>query len=149
MLHVHYGDMPNVIYNTAVYFRNVYLDAWFDDPYAQRMIKAVDKAEVLGSHLIKSRQLGLIPPTDLSGGVKTLLLIHNIPNKVFNASTCGDNCAHWLLDMGKKREVTINLYHMMDFGKRPFELEILNNHQIVHTMPELILAAGEFLDGDA
>lgn len=28
MLAVYYDDMKNAIYNTAVYFRNAYLDAW-------------------------------------------------------------------------------------------------------------------------
>lgn len=63
----------------------MYLDAWLDDPLAKRMIKSVDKSEVLGERLIRSKALGLIPPTDLSGGVKTLLLIYNMPDKVFNA----------------------------------------------------------------
>ena len=63
------------------------------------MIKSVDKSEVLGERLVRSKALGLIPPTDLSGSVKTLLLIYNMPERVFKASTCGDNCAYWILEM--------------------------------------------------
>lgn len=79
MLTVYYGDMENAIYNTAVYFKNTYLDAWIEDDFAKQAIKAVDKAEVIGPRLIESRALGPISPLELSGGVKTLILIKNNP----------------------------------------------------------------------
>ncbi len=145
MLSIYYGDMPDAIYNTAVYFKNVYLDDWLTDPFAQRMIKGVDKSKVLDTHLIQSKALGLIPPTELSGGVKTLLLIYNQPEKVFNASTCGDNCAKYILMMAKKKDITINLRHIMDFGDGSFEIKILNNGQIVHNMKELVMVAGYYV----
>ncbi len=142
---IYYGDMSDAIYNTAVYFKNVYLDDWLTDPFAQRMIKGVDKSKVLDTHLIQSKALGLIPPTELSGGVKTLLLIYNQPEKVFNASTCGDNCAKYILMMAKKKDITINLRHIMDFGDGNFEIKILNNGQIVHNMKELVMVAGYYV----
>lgn len=40
MLTVYYGDMENAIYNTAVYFKNTYLDAWIEDDYAKQAIEA-------------------------------------------------------------------------------------------------------------
>ena len=145
MLNIYYGEMPDAIYNTALYFKNVYQDDWLTDPFAQRMIKGVDKSKVLDKHLIESKALGLIPPTELSGGVKTLLLIYNQPEKVFNASTCGDNCAKYILMMAKKKDITINLHHIMDFGDGSFEIKILNNGQIVHSMKELVMVAGYFV----
>ena len=39
----------------------------------------------------------------------------------------------------------MNLRHLMDFGKKPFTIKVLNTNQIVHSMEELILAAGEFV----
>lgn len=41
MLTVYYGDMQESIYNTAVYFKNTYLDAWIEDGFAKQAIKAV------------------------------------------------------------------------------------------------------------
>ena len=64
-----------------MFFKNIYLDSWFEDEFARRMIKSVDGAVVLGDGLIQSRVLGKIAPTQLSGGVKTLLLIHNMPDE--------------------------------------------------------------------
>ena len=89
--------------------------------------------------------LGKIPPIGLSGGVKTLILVKFEPEKVFNVSTCGDNCAKWLLKIAEQEDRTVNLRHLMDFGKKPFTIKVLNTNQIVHSMEELILAAGEFV----
>lgn len=118
MLSIHLGDYPGSIYDTETYFRNSYLDSWFEDPMAAQIIKSVDGSELIGPHNIVSKQLGSITPLELSGGVKTLLLVRNLPNMVFNASTCGDNCARWLLKIGKKQDVLVTLYHIMKFPGR-------------------------------
>ena len=101
MLNIFFGDMPEAIYNTEVYFKNTYQDQWLEDDFAKRVIEKVDKSKVLDTHLIKSPVLGLIPPVMLSGGTKTLLLIKNNPDLVFNASTCGDNCARFILELAR------------------------------------------------
>ena len=142
MLNIFYGDMPQAIYNTAVYFKNVYEEEWITQPLVKEMILDVDKSVVLDGGVIDSLVMGKIPPVSLSGGVKTLILIPNEPDKVFNASTCGDNCAKWLLKMGNDRDITINLRHIMDFGDGEFCIKILNSGQIVHNMKELVPIAG-------
>ena len=145
MLNVYYGDMPYVIYNTAINFKNTYENAWITDSLSREMIQDVDHSTVLDSGVIDSPVLGKIPPVQLSGGVKTLILIANEPDKVFNASTCGDNCAKWLLKIAENRDVTINLRHLMNFGSEPFTIHILNTDQIVHSMRELIPIAGLYV----
>lgn len=120
MLNIFYGDMPEAIYNMAVYFKNVYEDEWITDPLSREMIADVDKSVVLGSGIIDSPVLGKIPPLSLSGGVKTLMLIDHMPEQIFNASTCGDNCAKWLLKIGEEKDITVNLRHLMDFGEGNF-----------------------------
>ena len=111
----------------------------------KEMIEDVDKSTVIDSGIIDSPVLGKIPPIGLSGGVKTLILVKFEPEKVFNISTCGDNCAKWLLKIAEREDRTVNLRHLMDFGKKPFTIKVLNTNQIVHSMEELILAAGEFV----
>ena len=112
------------------------------DELSVEMIKDVDKSVVIGPHLIESPVLGAISPKELSGGVKTLILIYKDRAKIFNASTCGDNCAKWLLKIGEMNNAVINLRHLMDFGNGDFEIEVLNTHQIVRNMKELIDVAG-------
>ena len=60
---------------------------------------------------------------------------------------CGDNCAKWILKAVKslEQDITINLYHVMDFGNKKYEIEILNSHKIVHNMEEYILEALKFI----
>ena len=142
MLNIYFGDMPQAIYNTSVYFKNIYEDEWITDELSREMIKDVDHSTVIGPRIIDSPVLGAITPRELSGGVKTLILIAHVPDKIFNASTCGDNCAKWLLKMGEQKDITINLRHLMDFGNHNFEIRILNTDQIVHNMRELVLIAG-------
>ena len=137
MLNVYLGDMPEAIYNTAVFFKNDYEDEWITDPLVKEMILDVDHSEVIDSGVIDSPVLGKIPPLSLSGGVKTLILVLFEPEKVFNASTCGDNCAKWLLRIAEQEDRTVNLRHIMDFGEDPFEIRILNTDDIVHSITEL------------
>lgn len=147
MLTIIYGDAPQSVYNTNVFFKNTYEPEWFETDIAKKMIKDVDDSDVLSGECINSPVLGQIPPERLSGGVKTLLLILNEPDKVFNASTCGDNCAKWLLEIGKQKDITVNLRHMMSFGKdTKFEIRIANGGEIVHSMKELIPVASKYLN---
>lgn len=145
MLNIYFGDMPSAIYNTSGYFNNVYLDFWLDDPLDREMIQAIDKGKPLGPNAVETEALGVIPPTKLSGGVKTLMLIHHLPDKVFNASNCGDNCARWILKIAKTQDITINLRHIMNFGKRKFQAKILNNGQTVENMEELAEVAAQYV----
>lgn len=69
----------------------------------------------------------------------------NEPEKVFNASTCGNNCARWILKLAEKKDLTINLRHLMDFGDGEFEIRILNTNQVVHNRKELVSIAGLYL----
>lgn len=150
MLNIYFGDMPDAIYNTAVYFKNTYRDSWITSELSVKMIKDVDKSDVVSANLIESPVLGPIPPTQLSGGVKTLILIANDRKKIFNASTCGNNCAKWILEIARiearhHRKTVINLRHMMDFGDVEFKIKVLNNNKIVTNMIELLEASIDYI----
>ncbi len=139
MLHIYYGDMTDERYISVpdIYFNNTYEDSWITDELTSEMIKDVDKSDVIGANLIDSPFLGPIPPERLSGGVKTLILINNDPNHIFNASACGDNCAKWILEIAKTKDITIRLGYLMDFGDEPFEVKIANTNDIAHNLAEL------------
>lgn len=129
-----------------VYFDNQYEGEWITDPLTIEMIEDVDKSEVVSSHLIESPVLGPISVKEISGGVKTLILMaFDETQKVFNASACGDNCAKWILEIGKRKDLTINLRHIMNFGKEDFEIKILNTGEMVHNMRQFIETAAEYV----
>jgi hypothetical protein len=141
VLNIIFGDTDKAIYNTSVYFDNTYYDAWLHDEFAQKMIKGVDKAVVLSNNAVDSKVLGVIPVTKISGGLKTLLLIYNDHKKIFNASTCGDNCAKWILKIAKMsdEDITINLHHVMDFSDcEGFSAYIVNTDKQVGSYKEYL-----------
>ena len=149
MLRIWFGDRKDVIMNSSVYFRNTYKDAWITDEFAKKVIKDIDKSEVIDAQNIQSPVLGGISPEKLSSGVKTLILMKHNPGKVFNASNCGDNCAKWILDIAREKDFTIALFHVMDFGNDPFEIRVLNAPKLkVYTMRELLDAGVKYLRED-
>ena len=146
MLSVYLGQMDQAIYHPPTYFDNQYEDAWVIDKLSVEMIKEVDHSEVVSPYLVKSPVLGPIPVKEISGGVKTLILMaFDHTGKVFNASACGDNCAKWILKIGKEKDLTIKLRHIMDFGEDDFEIRILNTGDIVHNMEQFVRIAGRYV----
>ncbi len=140
MLKIVYGDIENSVYHPPTYFDNVYEDEWLMQDEAREMIKDIDKSDVIGPHLIESPVLGPISPKELSGGVKTLILMkYDESGKIFNASACGDNCAAWMVRLGQEKDLTINLHHVMDFSKvKDFHAVLLNTDTIVNNYQEYL-----------
>lgn len=140
MLKIIFGDTDNSIYHPPTYFDNVYMDEWITNPFTVEMIKDIDKSDVISARAIDSPVLGSISTKELSGGVKTLILMmFDDSDKIFNASACGDNCAKWVNLIGKKKDLTINLHHIMDFSKcDDFEAIIVNTGKNVHSSKEYL-----------
>lgn len=146
MLQVYLGDCENEIYNPPVYFINQYEDEWLENDFAKKMIMDVDKSEVVGPHLIQSPVLGPISPRELSGGVKTLLLLaFDTSGNIFNATACGGNCAKWILEIAKTKPLTISLHYSMNFGDGEYTIKIMNNGVIVHNQEEWLNEVYRFL----
>ena len=147
MLRVYFGEKKNAIYNTSVFFKHSYKDEWITEPFSREIIAAIDHSDVLDDGTIKSPVLGNITPNQLSGGVKALILMKHFPGKVFNGTSCGDNCAKWILQLANEQDFTINLFHVMDFGaKNTFNIRVLNDRKlIVHNMEEFLAAGVKYL----
>lgn len=146
MLSVYLGKMEEAVYYPPVYFDNRYEDEWITDKQSVEIIRDVDKSDVVSAHLIESPVLGPISPKELSGGVKTILLmLFDETGRIFNASACGDNCAKWILKIAESKDLTINLRHIMEFGDDEFEMKILNTGEVVHNMLEFVNVAGLYV----
>ena len=146
MLNVYLGKMDEAVYYPPVYFDNRYEDEWIIDKLSIEIIRDVDKSDVVSAHLIESPVLGPISPKELSGGVKTILLmLFDETGRIFNASACGDNCAKWILKIAESKNLTINLRHIMEFGDEEFEMKILNTGEVVHNMLEFVNVAGLYV----
>lgn len=143
MLKIIFGETAGAVYHPPTYFDNRYEDEWITDPLSAIMIKDVDNSDVISAYLIQSPVLGAIPVKDISGGVKTLILMaFDRSGKIFNASACGDNCAKWIAKLGKQKDLTINLHHVMDFSEvTDFEALIVNTGKTVHSYEEYLKEA--------
>lgn len=128
-------------------------DPWFDNQGGEEyitgslereMIKAIDKSEVISNNTIQSPVLGSIPPSYLSGTVKTLILINNLSGKIFNGNAMGNLAAPWLLKIAGKKDISIRLGYIMKF-EEPFKIKILNSNAVANSYKEYIDLAFEYL----
>ena len=140
MLRIIFGDADHAVYHPPTYFDNTYLDEWITDPRSIEMIKDIDQSDVISARAIDSPFLGSISVKELSGGVKTLLLMmFDQSGRIFNASACCDNCAKWINHIGQEKDLTINLHHIMDFSScEDFKAYIVNTDKEVDSYLEYL-----------
>ncbi len=143
MLTIHFGEMPEVKYGPT-WFKYNYNPEWLKDPFVQQMILGVDNSRYVDGLVIDSPVLGPIPPERLSGGLKTLIMIYEKTELCFNATSCGENCSRWLLEIGRKKDVTVNLEYLMTFDG-PFEIKIENEDRIVTDAEDYLVTAMKYV----
>ena len=100
--------------NMDAYFDCQYDKEWFKDPIVKKMVKDVDLSDLLDNGTTMSPVLGPIPVTQISGGVKTLILALKTDMMVYGTAM-GDNCSEWLAKIGKMKDVDIYFAHPMEF----------------------------------
>ena len=145
MLKIWFGERENVNYGPS-WFKNNYDPEWLKDEFIQMIIEDVDKSKYIDGLVIDSPVFGPMPPERLSGGVQTLIMIYKRPDLVFDATSCGDNCAKWLLEIGRRIDVTVNLNYLMHLEKEDgFEVYIENTKSLVSTPEEYIYTAVQFI----
>ena len=94
MLNIYFGDMPEAVYNTSVYFNYTYEDEWLTSDFAKEVIKKIDKSDVKGPHAVESPVLGVISPEKLSGGTKTLSAAWQTTRKRYSMLQLAVTTAH-------------------------------------------------------
>ncbi len=143
MLTIHFGELEKMQYGPS-WFKYNYNPEWFKDEFVQQMIEGVDSSKYIDGYVIDSPVLGPIPPEMLSGGLKTLIMIYKRPDLVFNATSCGENCAKWLIEIGKRVDATVVLEYLMMF-EEPFEVYIANEERIVNSREDYFLTAAKYV----
>ena len=134
VLKIYYGSLPNEIKSASVYFDFNFEPEWLNNSLNQEMIEDVDKSKVITTNVIESSVLGTIPPQWLSGGVKALICMNSdTSGMVFNLSNCGDNCAKWVYEISKHKDLLVTTHHTMSFrGIDDFQVEMMNTGKIVN-----------------
>ena len=143
MLTIHLGETEDMQYGPS-WFKYNYRPEWLKDPFVQEMIRDVDDSEYIDGLVINSPVLGPIPPERLSGGVKTLIMIYKRPDLVFDATSCGQNCAKWLGKIGEREDVRVVLEYLMDF-EEPFEIMVENEARMINSRRDYLLTAMKYI----
>lgn len=103
----------NVIYHNDNYFDFNYEKEWLIDDFAVKIIKDIEKGEVIGGQVILTEMFGAISPRDISTGVKTLLLLKYYEGDlIFNGSQMGENCIKYLVEIAREHPVNIILFNI-------------------------------------
>ena len=145
MLKIYYGDMHETAAYGPSWFKFGYEPEWFEDPFVQQMIREVDASVYRAGLVIESPVLGQIPPEKLSGGLQTLIAIYKNPDKIFDATSCGPNCAKWLQEIGRRMDVTVNLHYFMPMQEEPLNIYIVNAEKTVQNIREFTLLSLQYL----
>lgn len=141
----------NEILNNPRYIHNP--DSWFDNQggrhyitgdLEKQIILDIDKSKVISENVLENPIFGGISSQDISTTSKTVILVKNQPEYVFNGSRMGDNAAPWLLKIGELEDVTVRLGYIMHF-EVPFTLHIVNSGKTVTTWNEYVQEALQFL----
>ena len=134
MLYITFKMTEDVLYAVDAYFDTNYEEEWFDDPLVRQMVLDVDKSEVLNGGCIKSPIYGYMPTTKLSGGVKALILMLKTDILIW-ATACGDNCSKWIVEISKRKDLTVCIEHFMQFPE-DFDAVFLDENIEIHTLSE-------------
>ena len=118
------------------------LVTWIEDEFVKDMIADVDHSQVISAHIIESPVFGAITPKELSGGVKVLILMLKVDSFIYNLSICGNNCAKWVLEIARKKDLTVYLQHIIRF-EGEFEIKIMNTGKLVHNPEEYVTYLAE------
>lgn len=135
------------IFNPEAWFDNQLGEEYITGDMEREMIKDIDKCEVISKNNVIHEWLGSMSPFSLSGTVKTLILVKNDPEHIFNGSFMGDLAAPWLLKIGQICDRTVRFGYLPKF-QEPFEIRIDNSGEVVHTWHDLLWKAYHFINID-
>ena len=148
MLSIHFGKIKNAYYGPS-WFKANYVPEWLADPLVRAILQDVDKSDYKGGNLIDSEVLGPISPGELSGGVQTLICIYKCPELIFDATSCGNNCARCLLEIGQKEDITVMLEYFMEFKDlEQNKIRIDNTGVVVENYRDYTYAALDLLNAE-
>lgn len=140
MLTIHIsGYEDNCIQNVTGYFNRKKKKEWFNNPNVKRVIKNIDNTLAIKDEYLESPVFGGMSPERLSTGCKAVILLEVLQEPNVYATKCGNNCVPDILEIAKRKDITITLHHPMDFPEEGFEAYIVETDKWIHSGKEFIL----------
>ncbi len=103
-----YVRRPSALFNAS------YLPEWLEDEFVDKITSIIDKTPKYIGGTFLSPVLGIIAPTQLSGGVKALMLIKNYEGQRNYSSVCfGENCIPFLAELSFNYDFTLVMEHSL------------------------------------
>jgi hypothetical protein len=143
MLKIYFGHLDNELPYPGDHFDLVYEESWFDDELVKAIVKDIDRATVYSAYCMTSEVWGAMNCTMLSTTAKNLILMYKVDG-VHPATYCGDNGGKWIVEIAKRKDLTITLGYIMKF-ERDFSAVILNNNKTISTYKEYLWEAVHLL----
>jgi hypothetical protein len=142
MLHIWLGNCNAATYDSDAAFDYYQEPEWFTDPFVKEMVKDVDKTELIGQKLAYDYMGDPMNPNDLSSGVKCLIVMYKVDNIIMDGNSMGNNCAKWIIEIGKAKDCYMTLVYFMAFNRyldsedSEFICNVLNRKRVVKTFRE-------------
>lgn len=146
MLYLFLGEASNMITDPDNYFDYNFEEKWLETAFADQVVRMVDDDVIESPRCIWSNFYQMqIAPSFISGGAKSLILMYS-EDLVIKGSAMGENCFPLLTEMGKQKDVFLPLNYFMepDYLQEPFEITIMNNHTVIHTVREYLSTSYQY-----
>ena len=148
MLNIYFGSMEGELRTADGWFDNQLPDEYYTTEFSKKVIKDVDKSDVLSVNAVDSPILGIIPITGISSGSKGVIVLR-YTDKVVNLVSLGDNCVRSLLSILEEKELTVSSLRFVDFYKYGYQgdINILNDNSTVSNSLDLFNKYYEYTRG--
>lgn len=101
---------------------------WFNDDFVKRMVRSVDRSEVISAYSIASPYIGIINYNELSSGVKNLVIAYKTDRPI-QSRWMGKNCINWLMRIAEEKDVYLTINHALEFESYGnFKAKVLNEN---------------------
>lgn len=134
MLKIKFNERPKDLIYVPEFFNHTYEDEWLYDKDVIQIVKDIDNSELKGQCVI-SPALGSIAVTQISGGVKALiLLLKSSDDFKLDFTSIGQNCVSWLVDIVKRRDIMVYM-NGIDLTFRGYSIKALclNDNEVTET----------------
>lgn len=114
MLYIHLSYPDNCITAVDYYFDRHKRKDWFNNQMVKDIIFGIDKTIAVKDEYLESPIFGGMSPDRLSTGCKATILLY-VQDRPVYISCCGDNCAKYIENIGRSKDIHGYLLHCMEF----------------------------------
>jgi hypothetical protein len=144
MLNLYFGNIRNAILSGDSYFEARVSNSIVESELGKKIIKYIDKGEVISKDNIIIPVIGSVSPNRLSGGTKSLLSLLDNPDLILDLACMGDNCFFMLYEL-------VNYYSNTDIcvcsdSYRPLYENGYKGNIFVKNSEKIVTSASELYD---